>query len=615
LEQSVSNQVLAGFTLATPLWPRVEFQNANRAAALQLSHEGERLKAAALTNGFAGNSMALTEGILNTWRLAAESTNVFWPTNDMSRWIFEKLVARNATNLYALGLLYLPTNSPTSDAALDQLSTQLSKANVILSGWELLGGAILSSVKSNLWKLLLPMVGLVLLSLWLAFRRPAEILLSLAILFLSGIILLAVMRIFGWSWNLLNLMALPLILGTGVDYSIFMQLALRRHHGDLHIAHRSVGRALLLCGATAVSGFGALGFSSNAGMASLGQVCAVGIACNMLISVLLLPIWWRKLTMRRDSAKPNSSDPETQNSKSKTQNLSAPSSLYRSELWRMGLWIVRLIPRCVCLFFGFYAIELYWRFCPGRREIVIQNLMPALNNDRAAATKKAKRLFHQFAIKVVDLWRYEAGLPIENTFGNATGWKDFTEAQAQKRGVLLLTPHLGNWEFGGPWLTQRGVTLYVVTLAEPGEKFTQLRQASRARWNIETLVIGNDPFAFLEIIRRLEAGDTVALLIDRPIHSGMVTVELFGHPFSASVAAAELARASGCVLLPVYLPREGDSYAAHVLPAISYDRASLRDPAARKQLTQQIVHAFEPAILKHLDQWYHFIPIWPKEKK
>jgi hypothetical protein len=31
-------------------------------------------------------------------------------------------------------------------------------------------------------------------------------------------------------------------------------------------------------------------------MASLGQVCAIGIACNMLLSVYLLPDWWTRLT-------------------------------------------------------------------------------------------------------------------------------------------------------------------------------------------------------------------------------------------------------------------------------------------------------------------------------
>ena len=48
-------------------------------------------------------------------------------------------------------------------------------------------------------------------------------------------------------------------------------------------------------------------------------------------------------------------------------------------------------------------------------------------------------------------------------------------------GVLLVTTHLGNWELGGPALSRRGVALHVITLAEPGQAFTNLRRASRAR--------------------------------------------------------------------------------------------------------------------------------------
>jgi len=103
----------------------------------------------------------------------------------------------------------------------------------------------------------------------------------------------------------------------------------------------------------------------------------------------------------------------------------------------------------------------------------------------------------------------------------------------------------------------------------------------------------------------------VALLVDRPPETSAVMVELFGRKFSASIAAAELARASGCVLLPVYLPRTDRGYAAHVLPEIPYDRSALRSREARHKLTEEIMRAFAPAIRQHLDQWYHFVPIWP----
>jgi uncharacterized protein len=304
LDEAVTNHVLTGYTLASAIWPRPEFQAANRVTAQKLSADREVLRAAILTNGFTETAFGLAGGILDTWRRAAETKGVFWPTNELDRWIFEKLVARTATNLYALGFLY---PAAANSAGISRLQEQLEppgEKEAWLSGWQLLGRAVLGSVMKNLWKLVLPMVGLVFLSLWLAFRRPLEILLSLAILLLSGLILLSVMRLAGWSWNLLNLMGLPLILGTGVDYSIFMQLALRRYHGDLRMSHRAVGRALLLCGGTATAGFGALTFSTNAGMASLGQVCAVGIACNMLISVFLLPSWWAALTNKKTQNKP-----------------------------------------------------------------------------------------------------------------------------------------------------------------------------------------------------------------------------------------------------------------------------------------------------------------------
>jgi predicted RND superfamily exporter protein len=602
LARAVSNQTLAGFTLPTALWPRAEFQAANRPTARALADRREALRGAAQESGFAGNSLTLAENILNTWQQTATTTNVFWPTNALSQWIFEKLVSRNSSGLYALGLLHLSTDKP---GASTDLAAQISDHGFLLSGWELLGGAILSTVKRNLWKLVLPMVALVLISLWLAFHRFTEVLLSLGILFISGLCLLAVMVLAGWSWNLLNLMALPLILGTGVDYSIFMQLALRRHRGDLKMAYRSVGRALLLCGGTAVSGFGSLAWSSNAGMSSLGQVCAIGIANNMLISVFLLPVWWKAFVEPKREA-------ESNEAQSKTAQAAAPSRLYRAGLWQVGLATACRLPPAASARLSQSLAKSYWSIARARREAVIQNLLPLLDGDRTEAEEVGQRLFHNFGLKLADLFRYETGQRVEDLFGELAGWEHFVAAQATRRGVLLLTPHLGNWEFGAPLLTQRGVNLLVITLDEPQGRLTEIRRTSRARWGIETLVIGRDPFAFVEIIRRLEAGAVVALLVDRPPEASAVMVELFGRKFATSIAPAELARASGCVLLPVYLPRTNQGYAAHILPQIPYDRAALRSREARLKLSQEIIRAFEAPVRQHLDQWYHFVPIWPK---
>jgi lauroyl/myristoyl acyltransferase len=88
-------------------------------------------------------------------------------------------------------------------------------------------------------------------------------------------------------------------------------------------------------------------------------------------------------------------------------------------------------------------------------------------------------------------------------------------------------------------------------------------------------------------------------------------VELFGRPFQASIAVAELARASGCAIVLAFAVRKSGSYYARILPEIRYDRAAIGDRAARIRLTQEILRAFEPAIRQYPEQWYHFVPIWP----
>jgi lauroyl/myristoyl acyltransferase/predicted RND superfamily exporter protein len=603
LNPAISNKVVSGYLLPTALWPRPENQQSNRPTAQFLGTLGPTLREKALEAGFNTNALSLTDQMVETWKSAAARSGVFWPSNEMSRWLLNRFVARSPNQWLALGLVYPATNRVESGALVD-LAENLKQPGILLSGWDLLGTTTLQRVRQRLWQVVGPMIFLVLFSLGLTFRRSGEVLLGLGVLCLSGFSLLAVMALAGWSWNLLNLMALPLMLGTGVDYVIFMQLALRRYAGDLALARRAVGRALLLCGGTAIAGFGSLAWSGNAGMASLGKVCAVGIAANMLIAVFLLPAWWTVL--RGGSAQ------RTGQSGSSENNIpSQPSSFYRVWLWRLGLIIGRYLPRFLLEFICVSVAELYYLLHRARRRVVRENLLPALNGDQHAASKVSHALFRQFGLKMADLWRVESGRTIETRIIEH-GWQQVEEARQRGRGVLLISAHLGNWEIGGPLLVKRGVPFLVITQAEPGSGFTEMRSASRARWGVETLVIGNDAFAFVEVIKRLQQGAIVALLVDRPPPPGAVTVELFGRPFRASVSAAELARASGCSLVAVAITRTRQGYLAQIQNEIVYDRQALGNREARRQLTQEILRALEPAIRQHPDQWFHFVPIWPE---
>ena len=212
-----------------------------------------------------------------------------------SRWIFDKVFVRKPGDFLALGILYPATNQITSpNQMLAGLNAELPKDGVRVSGWELLGPTMAELVMNDLPVVFIPILALVVLTLWLAFRSWQEVLLSLVTQMFSFLLLAIVMSLADWKWNMMNLMALPLLLGMGVDFAIHTQLALHRYGGNSEAVRGSIGKALLLAGSTTVAGFAAIAFSSNAGMASLGRVCGVGISCALITAVFFLPVWWQR---------------------------------------------------------------------------------------------------------------------------------------------------------------------------------------------------------------------------------------------------------------------------------------------------------------------------------
>jgi predicted RND superfamily exporter protein len=214
----------------------------------------------------------------------------------VAEWVLPKFVHRpegTNTDYIALGLI-----TPGADFRPEGVVPPSLSQDVLLSGWSLLGKSVLKQVNREI-PLISALVGLtVICALWLNFKKWSAVALSLAVLAFSAVILLATMAILGWRWNILNLTGLPLLLGMGIDYSIHMQSALQRFQGNASNAFHSVGRALLLAGSTTIIGFVFLGMSSNAGMASLGRVCALGLTILLLTSVFLLPAWTRSTTPR-----------------------------------------------------------------------------------------------------------------------------------------------------------------------------------------------------------------------------------------------------------------------------------------------------------------------------
>jgi hopanoid biosynthesis associated RND transporter like protein HpnN len=136
--------------------------------------------------------------------------------------------------------------------------------------------------------------------LWLDFRTVRHTLLALAPLAVGAVATLGVMGLLGVPLNPANMIALPLIVGVGVDNGVHVLHDYRaRARGRSYTLAATTGRGIAVAGLTTVLGFGTLMLASHRGLVSLGLVLALGVTACMTAALVLLPAALRLASRRR----------------------------------------------------------------------------------------------------------------------------------------------------------------------------------------------------------------------------------------------------------------------------------------------------------------------------
>jgi lauroyl/myristoyl acyltransferase len=196
-------------------------------------------------------------------------------------------------------------------------------------------------------------------------------------------------------------------------------------------------------------------------------------------------------------------------------------------------------------------------------------------------------------------------------FGELRGIEHIEAARADGKGVILVTGHLGFFELGGLAMAQWGYPFTTLTLPEPSEPLTRWRADFRARWGVETRVVGTDAFSAVEVARLLGEGGLVALLADRPFDTNRVDVRLPHGTIPFASAPVMLSLLSGAPLVAVGTTRRSDGrfrimaaepLRPHWLPE---GKRETIEYFTRRLALEGLV----PMFVESPEQWHHFAPL------
>lgn len=138
---------------------------------------------------------------------------------------------------------------------------------------------------------------IILVVLWLDFRNLTDVLLAALPLGLGVALMFGLLGYWGIPLNPANMIALPLILGIGIDYGVHIVHEYREQRGAYRMSP-ATAVAVFVDSLTTIVGYGALMIASHRGLQSLGRVLTIGVATCLFCSVVMLPALLALLSRR-----------------------------------------------------------------------------------------------------------------------------------------------------------------------------------------------------------------------------------------------------------------------------------------------------------------------------
>ena len=221
---------------------------------------------------------------------------------------------------------------------------------------------------------------------------------------------------------------------------------------------------------------------------------------------------------------------------------------------KLSLWLLQSlawVPLPVLRLFG-SLVGLWAGYLPGRRyQTCLANLRLCYpeQEDIWCQSMARKSLMHEARtlLEMPRLWRLSPER-IESLAVRVSGFELLEQARAQGKGIVLVTPHLGSWEFSGLYLTGH-VTIH--SMYRPLKPPVVDQFVRQGRQHTGAVLAPADVSGVRTLLRALQERQAVGILPDhvpRRKEDG-VMAPFFGVPANTDVLVSRLARRQGVVVL------------------------------------------------------------------
>lgn len=218
--------------------------------------------------------------------------------------------------------------------------------------------------------------------------------------------------------------------------------------------------------------------------------------------------------------------------------------------------------------------------------------------------KQAFAIMHSFGTVLMDrVWLARPGS--KRFKADVVGYQTMVDITEQKKGMILLTAHVGNWQAAISHLY--GLSVPVNAMMRKDGVTTELDSIPFTPIDVDA------PFGgMIEATAALQKGEVVTIMGDRYIKGPHVSVPFFGEEVRIPTGAFVLSISTGAPIVVVFAaktaPMEFEVKVYDVLKPRFTNRDD-RDDVLR-ECAEKYVQLLEKYLIQYPFQWYNFYDFW-----
>lgn len=280
-------------------------------------------------------------------------------------------------------------------------------------------------------------------------------------------------------------------------------------------------------------------------------------------------------------------------------------------------WVVCRTPYRLLMGIGRGLGNLYYLFVKKERERAVRQMIEALHMTEAEARHTVRESFVNLARNVLEIL-YMPHLNERNfrQYIEIDHLEILKKALAEKKGVVILTGHIGTWEWLSAAFTLNGLPVTAIAKPQPNMQFTEVLNALRDTIHVEIFSRGTSEL--LAAARALKKGKILGFLADQDAGPGGAFLPFLGKTASTPMGPAVFSRKFSSPVVPAFILRQPNGRHKVVIKDIMRYEDTGDTDKDLFDFTARMTKIVEEIIRENPTQWLWFQKRWntkPEEQK